>query len=78
MFSYGDQPYGRMGGSEVYDYIKSRRRLDRPMKCPRNTYNKMLECWEWKEEMRPTFIQLNEFFQYDSDYQAIPTLKAYK
>ena len=36
----------------------------------------MLKCWEWKEDQRPTFKELNQTFQTDTDYQkTLPLLK---
>lgn len=79
MFSYGDQPYGNMNGSEVYMYIQSGQRLQRPPLCPKNTYKCMLKCWEWEEEKRPTFRELNQFFQNDNDYQkTLTVLKSFR
>lgn len=79
MFSYGDQPYGNMNGSEVYMFIQSKNRLQRPPSCPKNTYKVMLQCWEWDDERRPTFRELNQFFQSDNDYQkTLPVLKAFR
>ncbi len=66
-------------GSEVYKYIQDGKRLDRPQSCPKNTYKVMLQCWDWQEEKRPTFKELNLLFQNDSDYQkTIPILRAFR
>ena len=79
MFSYGDQPYGSKNGSEVYMFIQSGQRLECPRSCPINTYKIMIECWEWQEEKRPTFKELNQLFQSDSDYQkTLPMLKSFR
>ncbi|CAF0796674.1 unnamed protein product [Brachionus calyciflorus] len=79
MFSYGDQPYGNMNGSEVYMYIQSGQRLQRPASCPKNTYKVMLQCWDWEEDKRPTFRELNQFFQNDNDYQkTLTVLKSFR
>lgn len=75
-YSKGDQPYGNMNGSDVYLYIQSQKRLLKPSQCPINTYKIMLKCWEWKEDQRPTFKELNQTFQTDTDYQkTLPLLK---
>jgi tyrosine-protein kinase len=79
MFSYGEPPYGAMNGSEVYNYIQSRNRLQKPTSCPKNTYRVMLQCWDWQEDLRPTFKELNLTFQNDSDYQkTLPVLKSFR
>lgn len=76
MFSYGEQPYGNMNGSDVYLFIQSNNRLQCPIDCPKNTYQIMLKCWMWYEDQRPTFKELNLAFQNDSDYQkTLPLLK---
>jgi tyrosine-protein kinase len=79
MFSYGMQPYGNMNGSEVYMYIQAGNRLQRPTQCPKNTYKVMLQCWDWHEDKRPTFKELNLIFQNDSDYQkTLSNLKSFR
>lgn len=79
MFSYGTQPYGNMSGADVYRYLHKGGRLSYPEGCPKNTYRIMLKCWDWQEEDRPTFSELNKFFQNDSDYQkTLPILRAFR
>ena len=66
-------------GSEVYNYIQSRNRLQKPSSCPKNTYRVMLQCWDWQEDLRPTFKELNLIFQDDSDYQkTLPVLRSFR
>ncbi len=79
MFSYGDQPYGNMNGSEVYMFIQANNRLARPPSCPKNTYKVMLDCWNWNDEKRPDFRELVQIFQNDSDYQkTLPVLRSFR
>ena len=63
------QPYGKMNGSDVYALLQNGGRLARPQLCLKNTYKIMRQCWEYEEEKRPTFRELNTIFQMDPDYK---------
>lgn len=74
MWSYGDVPYGEKGGAEVYQLIKSGKRLERPSKCPIKTYEVMRKCWTWEEHERPSFDTVSSYFSNDSEYEVTKSI----
>uniref|UniRef100_A0A452HHC7 Protein kinase domain-containing protein n=1 Tax=Gopherus agassizii TaxID=38772 RepID=A0A452HHC7_9SAUR len=60
MFTYGQEPWVGLSGSQVPNAIdKEGERLPRPEDCPQDIYNVMLQCWAHKPEDRPTFVALH-------------------
>uniref|UniRef100_A0A8D0F1R9 Protein kinase domain-containing protein n=1 Tax=Strix occidentalis caurina TaxID=311401 RepID=A0A8D0F1R9_STROC len=57
MFTYGQEPWIGLNGSQVGEG----ERLPRPEDCPQDVYNVMLQCWAHKPEDRPTFVALRDF-----------------
>uniref|UniRef100_A0A8C5SHV9 non-specific protein-tyrosine kinase n=1 Tax=Laticauda laticaudata TaxID=8630 RepID=A0A8C5SHV9_LATLA len=53
MFTYGQEPWVGLNGSQI---DKEGEQLPRPEDCPQDIYNVMLQCWAHKPEDRPTFI----------------------
>lgn len=43
---------------EVVNFIRHRKRLDRPDMCPSEIYSLWQDCWSQKPEKRPTFSQI--------------------
>ncbi|XP_038070624.1 tyrosine-protein kinase HTK16-like [Patiria miniata] len=69
MYTFGDQPYGDMMGSDVIKMIEAGGRLPQPDDCSRKIYDIMLRCWSYDAKDRPTFMQLNQSFSEDPDYR---------
>ncbi|XP_066475599.1 activated CDC42 kinase 1 isoform X2 [Tiliqua scincoides] len=62
MFTYGQEPWVGLNGSQILHKIdKEGERLTRPEDCPQDIYNVMLQCWAHKPEDRPTFVALRDF-----------------
>ncbi|XP_030431187.1 activated CDC42 kinase 1 isoform X4 [Gopherus evgoodei] len=62
MFTYGQEPWVGLSGSQILHKIdKEGERLPRPEDCPQDIYNVMLQCWAHKPEDRPTFVALRDF-----------------
>ncbi|XP_062832973.1 activated CDC42 kinase 1 isoform X3 [Anolis carolinensis] len=62
MFTYGQEPWVGLNGSQILHKIdKEGERLARPEDCPQDIYNVMLQCWAHKPEDRPTFVALRDF-----------------
>ncbi|KAL1492891.1 hypothetical protein ABEB36_011064 [Hypothenemus hampei] len=74
IYSFGAYPYGDMKGAEAIELIEQGERLQKPEDCPDEIYNKMMECWSFNKDERPTFKELTEFFQSDTDYINIKEL----
>ncbi|XP_057593961.1 activated CDC42 kinase 1 isoform X6 [Hippopotamus amphibius kiboko] len=62
MFTYGQEPWVGLNGSQILHKIdKEGERLPRPEDCPQDVYNVMVQCWAHKPEDRPTFVALRDF-----------------
>ncbi|KAG8511009.1 Activated CDC42 kinase 1 [Galemys pyrenaicus] len=68
MFTYGQEPWIGLNGSQVrrladilHKIDKEGERLPRPEDCPQDVYNVMVQCWAHKPEDRPTFVALRDF-----------------
>ncbi|XP_069505642.1 tyrosine-protein kinase ZAP-70 [Ambystoma mexicanum] len=57
-FSYGGKPYKKMKGPEVAAFIEQNKRLDCPANCPDEMYKLMQDCWIYKVENRPDFVDV--------------------
>jgi hypothetical protein len=74
MWTYGEVPYGESNGSEVFEFIKSGKRLEKPKSCPQKTYDIMKKCWEWNEENRISFHDIKKKLDTDSDYEPLKSI----
>ncbi|KAL0268767.1 UNVERIFIED_CONTAM: hypothetical protein PYX00_010583 [Menopon gallinae] len=68
MFSFGQQPYGDMKGTEAIRFVEEGERLSQPEKCPDEVYRIMERCWNVDPAKRPTFAQLLNIFSTDPEY----------
>ncbi|KAM8954319.1 tyrosine-protein kinase FRK isoform 2-T2 [Pelodytes ibericus] len=68
--TYGKMPYPGLTGRQVLDKLEQGYRIPKPLNCPLDLYNIMLDCWNEKPEERPTFEtlqwKLEDFFDTDS------------
>ncbi|XP_061418424.1 tyrosine-protein kinase SRK2-like [Lethenteron reissneri] len=68
LITYGRMPYPEMNNMEVMKQLERGYRMPQPENCPPLFYSIMLECWNKKEEERPTFETLQWRLDYfDSD-----------
>ncbi|KAL1122185.1 hypothetical protein AAG570_003590 [Ranatra chinensis] len=74
MFSYGQQPYGTLRGTEVIDLIDRGERLEKPERCPVEVYQTMEKCWAYLARDRPTFKNLVEIFTSHTNYENVKEL----
>lgn len=56
--TYGMSPYPGHELNQVYGFIEQGYRMECPDGCPEPAYNLMLDCWEWRPDDRPTFIDI--------------------
>ncbi|XP_004673844.1 PREDICTED: tyrosine-protein kinase FRK [Condylura cristata] len=59
IITYGEMPYNGMAGAQVIRLLNQSYRMPRPLKCPLQFYNIMLECWCAEPMERPTFETLH-------------------
>ncbi|GMR51502.1 hypothetical protein PMAYCL1PPCAC_21697, partial [Pristionchus mayeri] len=62
LYTNGQEPYGEINCEELYHVLtENYYRLAKPDKCPAEIYAKMLECWHFDPNARPTFYELHQF-----------------
>ena len=66
IITYGKVPYPGMTNGQVLKVLQQGYRMPRPMECPNELYDIMLDCWKEDPAERPTFETLHhhlkEFF----------------
>ncbi|XP_017068360.1 fibroblast growth factor receptor homolog 2 [Drosophila eugracilis] len=63
IMTYGDQPYPQiLSAEELYSYLITGQRMEKPAKCSLNIYVVMRQCWHFESCARPTFTELVESF----------------
>lgn len=62
MFSFGEEPWAGLNGSQILRKIdREDERLSQPDACPDDLYGIMLQCWARAPTDRPTFEALKDF-----------------
>jgi serine/threonine protein kinase len=62
MFTLGQVPYATLDHNEVFEFLKSGKRLERPEAMPEEVYEIVRTCWEENQNGRPDFTELEERF----------------
>ncbi|KAH8270112.1 hypothetical protein KR018_004090 [Drosophila ironensis] len=63
IMTYGMQPYPHiLSAEELYSYLITGQRMEKPPKCSLNIYVVMRQCWHFEPCARPTFAELVESF----------------
>ncbi|KAH8419619.1 hypothetical protein KR222_009886, partial [Zaprionus bogoriensis] len=63
IMTYGGQPYPNiMSAEELYSYLITGQRMEKPPMCTINIYVVMRQCWNFEASARPTFAELVESF----------------
>lgn len=61
IMSLGKQPYPNvMSAEELYNYLLTGYRLEKPNRCSLNIYMLMRQCWHFDANTRPTFTEIVE------------------
>lgn len=61
IMTYGDQPYPNiMSAEELYSYLITGQRMEKPSRCSLNIYMLMRQCWHFDSSARPTFVEIVE------------------
>ena len=59
IFTLGQQPYETLSNAQVFDFVLSGNRLQRPDHCSLEFYQQiMLRCWDEYRALRPSFSEL--------------------
>lgn len=62
IMTYGQQPYPTiMSAEELYTYLMSGQRMEKPAKCSMNIYILMRQCWHFNADDRPPFTEIVEY-----------------
>ncbi|UJR31614.1 hypothetical protein I4U23_019097 [Adineta vaga] len=68
IYTFGQYPYVSMHNEEIYPYIASGGRLQRPPGCSSSTYDIMRRCWALDAHDRPSFSDLLKILASRSEY----------
>ncbi|KAI9588083.1 fibroblast growth factor receptor homolog 1 [Glossina fuscipes] len=61
IMTYGDQPYPNiMCAEELYSFLITGQRMEKPSRCSLNIYMLMRQCWHFDSNARPTFSEIVE------------------
>ncbi|XP_075164200.1 breathless [Haematobia irritans] len=61
IMTYGEQPYPNvMSAEELYSYLITGQRMEKPPRCSLNIYMLMRQCWHFDSSARPTFSEIVE------------------
>lgn len=61
IMTFGDQPYPNiMSAEELYSYLITGNRMEKPARCSLNIYMLMRQCWIFEAASRPTFNEIVE------------------
>lgn len=62
IMTFGAQPYPAiMSAEELYSYLMSGQRMEKPAKCSMNIYILMRQCWHFDASARPPFTEIVEY-----------------
>ncbi len=59
-FLFKGNPYSSVPIEDLFDYLKEGNRLQKPASCDDELYELILDCWQFKPEMRPSFSNIND------------------
>lgn len=60
IFTLGGNPYPSVPVENLFDYLKEGNRMTKPMYCDDELYEIILDCWNFKADLRPSFININD------------------
>ncbi|XP_036134738.1 tyrosine-protein kinase Fer isoform X2 [Molossus molossus] len=59
-FSLGVCPYPGMTNQQAREQVERGYRMSAPQHCPEDIFTLMMQCWDYKPENRPKFIELQK------------------
>ncbi|XP_063620407.1 activated Cdc42 kinase Ack [Cydia splendana] len=79
MYSFGEEPWIDLNGSEILRRImRDGQRLAAPAACPPDVYMLMMQCWDLEPKKRPTFEGILRYIQGNKLETAIAALSYHK
>ncbi|XP_063359863.1 activated Cdc42 kinase Ack [Cydia amplana] len=78
MYSFGEEPWIDLNGTEILRRIKDGQRLAAPAACPPDVYTLMMLCWNLEPKKRPTFEGILRYIQGNKLETAIAALSYHK
>ncbi|XP_075969768.1 activated Cdc42 kinase [Anticarsia gemmatalis] len=75
MYSFGEEPWIGLNGSEILRLImREGQRLTAPNACPPDVYMLMMQCWDLNPKERPTFAGIQRYMETNKFETAIAAL----
>ncbi|KPJ06202.1 Activated CDC42 kinase 1 [Papilio machaon] len=79
MYSFGEEPWMGLNGSEILRLImREGQRLSSPTACPPDIYMLMMQCWDLNPKERPTFAGIQRYMETNKFETAIASLSYHK
>ncbi|CAK1581745.1 unnamed protein product [Parnassius mnemosyne] len=79
MYSFGEEPWMGLNGSEILRLImREGQRLSAPAACPPDVYMLMMQCWDLNPKERPTFAGIQRYMETNKFETAIAALSYHK
>ncbi|XP_013180719.1 PREDICTED: serine/threonine-protein kinase MARK2 [Papilio xuthus] len=79
MYSFGEEPWMGLNGSEILRLImREGQRLSSPAACPPDIYMLMMQCWDLNPKERPTFAGIQRYMETNKFETAIASLSYHK
>lgn len=63
IFSFGQEPWAGLNGSQIIKKLEQKERLAIPNACSQRIYSVMNLCWKSESKERPTFVSMISFFK---------------
>ncbi|XP_047512355.1 activated Cdc42 kinase Ack [Pieris napi] len=75
MYTFGDEPWIGLNGSEILRLImREGQRLSAPVACPPDVYMLMMQCWDLNPKERPTFSGILQYMDVNKFETALADL----
>ncbi|XP_073943368.1 activated Cdc42 kinase Ack-like [Choristoneura fumiferana] len=75
MYSFGEEPWIGLNGSEILRLImRENQRLTAPSACPPDVYMLMMQCWDLNPKERPTFAGILKYMETNKFETAVAAL----
>ncbi|XP_027203989.2 activated Cdc42 kinase [Dermatophagoides pteronyssinus] len=69
IFSFGQEPWAGLNGSQIIRKLEQNERLPSPDSCSRRIYQVMMLCWNREPKERPTFTAIVKFFKMEQPFK---------